>query len=115
MFNTETQEVSILNTSLPKGIQGMGCAYWSSTVYLFGGRTDPSSTPLNEIGIFNELSTEIPTQPNKLLIEVGDNTNTFELLPNIELGANGVYFDNPTGSRIKVPAAVYKNGAWTEI
>jgi hypothetical protein len=84
-------------------------------VYLFGGSAGTSSSILNVVGTFNELSSEIPARPGKLLIEVGNSTNTFELLPNVKLGVNNIYYDTSDGSRHKIRAALYQNDTWTEI
>ena len=114
VFDTVTQQISTLNTTLPAGYEGISCIPSdSSTIYLFGGFND--AYYLNTISTFNIVDTEIPARTNTLLIETGNSNNVVQLLPNINLGINAVYFDDETGNRTKVPAAIYKNGAWTEI
>jgi N-acetylneuraminic acid mutarotase len=114
VFNTETQQISTLSTQLPKSFTGISCTSSGSTIYLFGGY-DGTSDYLNVVGTFNVLTSEFSARTNTLLIETGDNTNTFELLPNVKLGVSAVYYDDASGNRTKVSTALYKNGAWTEI
>lgn len=52
---------------------------------------------------------------NTLVIEADVSKNTFQLLPNIELGVNSVYFENADGDRTEISAALYKNNEWIEI
>jgi hypothetical protein len=52
---------------------------------------------------------------NTLVIEADVNKNTFQLLPNIELGVNSVYFENADGDRTEIAAALYKNNEWIDI
>jgi hypothetical protein len=52
---------------------------------------------------------------NTLVIEADVSKNTFQLLPNIELGVNSVYFENADGDRTEIGAALYKNNGWIEI
>ena len=114
VFNTETQQISTLSTQLPKSLTGISCTSSGSTIYLFGGY-DCVSDYLNVVGTFNVLTSEFSARTNTLLIETGDNNNTFELLPDVKLGVSAVYYDDSSGNRTKVSAALYKNGAWVEI
>jgi N-acetylneuraminic acid mutarotase len=114
VFDTETQTMSTLATRLPRSLTGISCVTSGSTIYLFGG-VDSNNAYTNAVGTFKITTSSISARTNTLLIEAGNSKNTFTLLPGINLSVNGVYFDDANGTRTKVSAALYKNGAWTEI
>ena len=78
-------------------------------VYLFGGSGSSGLNTINAFAVALALTT------NHMLINVGSSLNTFNLLPNVEIGVNAVYLGNADGVAEKVAAALYADGAWTEI
>ena len=50
-----------------------------------------------------------------MLIEASGAGNTVRLFPGMEIGVKNVYLGNADGKGVRVPAALYRDGAWTEI
>ena len=109
VFDTDSNTITTLGTTLPIAMYNIASAVVGTTVYLFGGY---GSSALNTI---NAFVVGLALTANHLLINVSNNTNTFNLLPNVELGVNSVYLGNASGAGELVEAALYKDGAWAEI
>ena len=111
VFDTETNSIETLSTTLPETAGYIAAAVVGTKVYLFGGRYGNYGYK-KTIYIFDTFFA-LPT--NTMLIEATIGKNLVNLMPNIELGINNVYIGNADGNGERVAAALYKDGAWTEI
>jgi hypothetical protein len=109
-FNTETNEVETLGVTIPKKNWATPAASIGSRIYYFDGL---SSTVSDHT--LNTFVVNIDLPENHMLIETSGAGNTVRLFPNMEIGVKNVYLGNADGKGERVPAALYKDGAWTEI
>ena len=113
VFDTETNTITTLDTKLPNAAYNIASAIFGTKIYLFGGYSSVSNNPyLDTINVFN-VSLNLST--NTLLIETDIAKNLVNILPSIEIGIKNVYIGNSEGYAEKVPAYLYKDGAWVEI
>jgi N-acetylneuraminic acid mutarotase len=112
VFNPENDTIGALRTTLPTAACEIATVAVGGKVYLFGGRQSANSNYLQTINAF-VLIMEIGA--NNLFVEISSTKNLFSLLPNVELGVANVYKGNADGYAEKVPAALYVDGAWTEV
>lgn len=74
MFDTETEAITILSTTLPSEREGVSCVTIGTKIYLFGGKTTHSTTGyLSEICVFDTetetiitLSATLPSQRSEM-------------------------------------------------
>lgn len=110
VFDTETYTLTTLNTQLPVRTAFAAAAAVGERIYVFGGKDDTV-----DLQAIHEFVAELPLAENSVLIEIGLADNTVNLLPDMEIGVSNVYMGNADGVAEKVPAALYRNGAWVEI
>ena len=108
-FNSLTEKLEVLDETLAKNIYATPCAAIGSKIYVFDGYS--GSTDHN----VNTFVVNIDLPENHVLIEAGGSGDMMSLFPNLEIGVKNVYLGNADGKGEKVPAAVYKDGAWVEI
>jgi N-acetylneuraminic acid mutarotase len=108
-FNAETNEVETLGVTIPKKNWGTPAASIGSRIYYFDGHSSSSDHTVNTFVV------NIDLPENHMLIETSGAGNTVRLFPNMEIGVKNVYLGNADGKGERVPAALYKDGAWTEI
>lgn len=108
-FNTETHEIETLGATMSKKNWGTPAASVGSKIYVFDGHSSASDCTLNTFHVHIDLP------ENHMLIETSGAGNTVRLFPNMEVGVKNVYLGNAEGKGERVPAALYKDGAWTEI
>ena len=112
VFDTESGTITTLSTTLPTAAYNIAAAAVGKKVYLFGGST--GSGKLDTINVF-VCALALALAANNILIEASTTNNIFNLLPTVELGVNAVYLGNADGVAETVAAALYVDGAWTEI
>ena len=111
VFDTETNTISTLDTTIPTAAYLMASAVVGANVYLFGGRGASNV----RLGAINRFSVSFALAQNTLLIEASLTENILNLLSSVEIGVKNVYKGNADGVGEMVAAALYKDGAWTEI
>jgi N-acetylneuraminic acid mutarotase len=108
MFDTVTNTIEKLSATYPilgtSSVVAIG-----NKIYCF--RASSNNPVGNSIYVF--YSNHLPK--NHMLIEGSGTDNIFDLLPNVEMGVKNVYLGNADGKGERVPAALYKEGAWVEI
>ena len=109
-FNAETNEVETLGATIPKKNWSTPAASIGSRIYYFDGLSSSASDHT-----LNTFVVNIDLPENHMLIEASGAGNTVRLFPNMEIGVKNVYLGNADGKGERVPAALYKDGAWTEI
>ena len=109
-FNAETNEVETLGATIPKKNWSTPAASIGSRIYYFDGLSSSASDHT-----LNTFVVNIDLPENHMLIETSGAGNTVRLFPNMEIGVKNVYLGNADGKGERVPAALYKDGAWTEI
>lgn len=110
-FNATDETITTLSeTSLSVASDRRTASAVGTNIYLFGGYCSNGS--MADIDMF---VTHIMLAENNCLVEASAKENFFDLLPNVKLGVKDVYLGNSEGYAEKVDAALYKNGAWTEI
>ena len=109
-FNTLTETLETIDTTLAKNIYGTPCVAIGSKIFVFDGVGAASDGPLVNTFIVN-----IDLPENHLLIEAGGSGHMMNLFPNLEIGVKNVFLGNAEGKGERVPAAVYRDGAWEEI
>lgn len=114
VFDTNTESITTLGTTLPIGASSIASAAVGTKVYLFGGGT--SSGALNTI---NKFIVKFPLQTNTLHIQSTTAENIFTMIDTgniaMQIGVKEAYIGNSEGYAEKVEAALYKDGAWTNI
>jgi hypothetical protein len=111
VFNTESNTITTLSTTLPNEANGIASAVVGTKVYLFGGSTS-GSLILDTINVFFAL-TELPT--NNMLIETSTTENTFNLLPNMLVGVRSVYIGNADGYAERAEAYLHNGTEWVAV
>ena len=109
VFDAESNTITTLSVTLPTSATDIAAAAVGTKIYLFGGF---SSALLDTINVF---VVAFPLAVNNILIEASTTQNIFNLLPTVELGVNAVYLGNADGVAETAAAALYVDGAWTEI
>lgn len=109
VFNTENKSIKFDKSYVPVFAMCMSAESIGDTIYLFGGG---DSRYFDSIHAFN-LSVDIPA--SHVLIESGVSDNTFNILPNVEIGVKNVYLGNADGLGERVDAYINKNGFWTNV
>jgi N-acetylneuraminic acid mutarotase len=114
VFDTKTNSLTTLEEAFLPEIASVGNAVTvGEKIYLFGGTTGSGNTlKLNSVNVF-ELFFGLAT--NNMIIESRNTQNVVEIIPNVQIGVNGVYLGNADGHGEKVAAALYKYGEWKEI
>ena len=116
VFDTENNMVTTLDITIPTALHDIASAVIGTTVYLFGGSGSGQTSYVNTI---NKFIVQLPLPTNKLLIETAIGKNLVKLISgeynSMKIGINNVYIGNANGYAEKVPAAIYTDGAWTEI
>jgi N-acetylneuraminic acid mutarotase len=110
VFDTETNTLKTLNTKIPSGIRIS--TYCSASV---GDKVYLSMIYPSESKTISVLTSPTELATNTMLVEASITKNLFCLLPNMEIGVNGVFLGNADGYGERVAAALYKDYAWTEI
>ena len=111
VFDTESSTITTLSTTLPAVAERIAAAAVGTRIYLFGGY---GVDYLNTINAF-VVALALTLTANNMLIEASTTNNIFNLLPTVELGVNAVYLGNADGVAETAAAALYVDGAWTEI
>ncbi len=111
LFDAEAETISTLPTTLPTGCRYMGASAVGTVVYLFGGFVNDST----DLATVNKFVVSLPLTENHVLIDASGVQNLCYLLPTVELGVSNVYRGNAEEIAEKVPAALYRGGAWVEI
>ena len=108
-FDTLTETLEVLDETSAKSIYATPCAAIGSKIYVFDGYNGSADHNVNAFTV------NIDLPENHVLIEAGGSGNMMSLFPNLEIGVKNVYLGNADGKGEKIPAAVYKDGAWVEI
>jgi hypothetical protein len=112
VFDTETQQIETLSTTLPTAARELASGVVGTKIYLFGGN---GGSYLNTINVFEAPSEVFYLATNNMLVAVSLNKNLFALLPNMIMGVETVYIGNENNESEKIEAALYKDGTWTNI
>lgn len=110
VFDTESNTLTTLSEALPVALGWIRAETVGTNIYLFGGYAPPVVH-----SAIHKFSASLPLAEDTILLEASGTKNVFELMPGVELGVANVYLGNAEGLAEKVPAAVYKDGAWVEI
>ena len=108
-FNAETHGIETLDVTIPKVNWGTPAVAVGSKIYFFDGTGTAADPALHTFTVHIDLP------ENHMLIEASGAGNTVPLFPGMEIGVKNVYLGNADGKGVRVPAAIYKDGAWTEI
>ena len=108
-FNAETHGIETLDVTIPKVNWGTPAVAVGSKIYFFDGTGTAADPALHTFTVHIDLP------ENHMLIEASGAGNTVRLFPGMEIGVKNVYLGNADGKGEKVPAALYRDGAWTEI
>ena len=108
-FDTLTETLEVLDETSAKSIYATPCAAIGSKIYVFDGYNGSADHNVNAFTV------NIDLPENHVLIEAGGSGNMMSLFPNLEIGVKNVYLGNADGKGEKIPAAVYKDGAWVDI
>lgn len=108
-FNAETHGIETLGVTMPKNTWETPAVAIGSKIYAFDGTSSAVDPALHTFTVHIDLP------ENHMLIEASGAGNTVRLFPNLEIGVKNVYLGNADGKGVRVPAALYKDGAWTEI
>ena len=112
-FDTETETIATLETTLPTPCSEMGCSNYGNKVYLFGGY---GSSALNTINCFT-LTHEL-TQGN-IEIQSGLLKNKFNLIntenAQVEIGVENVYIGNANNEAELCEAYLHNGTEWVVI
>ena len=113
-FETTTGELELIGQMASAG-ETVFLALWNNYIYMLTGYGEWNGYR----STVDRISLKTLLDSGKLLIETGVNKNTFSLISNpainVEVGIKNVYLGNSEGYAEKVPAALYVDGAWTEI
>lgn len=110
VFDTETNTCKYLSTTLPAQCNNVASVAVGNNIYLFGGHVSGGA-----VDTINRFAVLALLAENNLLIMTHITDNLFNLLPSVEIGVKNVYKGNADGVGEPVAAALYKDGAWTEI
>ena len=108
-FNAETHGIETLGVTMPKNTLDTPAVAIGSKIYAFDGTSSAVDPALHTFTVHIDLP------ENHMLIEASGAGNTVRLFPNLEIGVKNVYLGNADGRGEKVPAALYRDGAWVEI
>ena len=119
----DTAKLSVLSIPLvlPTKLYQAGVAYSNNRVYMFGGisYTDSYSGKVDTIIRFDPVQYALVLTEGKIQIVPKDNENIFRFINTdtvkAEIGVDKVYKGNADGHGELVEAALYKDGAWTNI
>jgi hypothetical protein len=112
-FDTEARSITVLSITLPNKAFSVGVSAVANKIYLFGGR---SPALLNTILCFD---TTVFVENGLLVIIQRSSGNVFSLIntdvARVEIGVGAIYKGNANNEGEQITAAIYKDGAWTNI
>jgi N-acetylneuraminic acid mutarotase len=117
VFDTNTNTISTLDVVLPTRADGIASAAINNCAYLFGGVRGSSSSMTQDT--INKFLISFPLSIRKFFIETDIAKNLVNLVSadsvEVEIGIKNVYLGNSEGYAEKVPAYLYRDGAWVEV
>lgn len=115
-FDMESGTISVLSVRLPTKAWYCAAATLGAEVCIIGGKPEQASGYLSTI---HKFVASAPLAADTVKIEASLADNVVNLFAgddaSVEIGIANVYCGNDKGYAEKVPAAVYKDGAWVSI